>query len=191
MTHRARSSRRLARGLVVASLVAPWLLGFASACDGLDADEHAEQDDPDARLRTHAISPSTPTAQGLAYLEAVADAHARADEADGADDRAAALRQALALPVPASLPESEPLRLEVAARLCETLAEQPGGVPVAIDILAPMLDPERSLPVDRASARALVVLGDLAVQSGDDALAAGSYMRAIKVMSLLRQELER
>jgi len=101
------------------------------------------------------------------------------------------LRDALALPVPGGLPEAEPLRLELAARLCETLAEQPGGVPVALDLLAPMLDPERSLPVDRSSARALVVLGDLAARSGDDALAAGSYARAIRVMSLLRQELER
>ncbi|HET6582927.1 MAG TPA: hypothetical protein VFG69_05765 [Nannocystaceae bacterium] len=186
MTRRSRAPRRLARALMVVSLVAS-----VSACDGIDdADEPAERD-PDARLRTHAIAPSTPTPQGLAYLEAVADAHAQADAASRADDRAAALRQALALPVPAALPESELLRLELAARLCETLAEQPGGVPVAIDLLAPMLDPERSLPVDRASARALVVLGDLAVQSGDDALAAGSYMRAIKVMSLLRQELER
>jgi hypothetical protein len=58
------------------------------------------------------------------------------------------------------------------------------------DLLFPMLAPERSLPLDRASARALVVLGDAAAQLHDDALAAGSYARAIRVMSLLRQELE-
>ena len=136
------------------------------------------------------------TDRSVAYLDRTGSgnetaAHARADAAEDAELRATALRQALALPLPADLPEAEPLRLELAARLCETLAEQPGGVPVALDLLAPMLDPERSLPVDRASARALVVLGDLAVESGDDALAAGSYMRAIRVMSLLRQELER
>src|SRR5262245_17656656 len=109
---------RRVRSVLFASLCAS-LFAFAGACDGLDADEPVEQD-PAVRLRTRAISPSAPTPQGLAYIEAVADAHARADEAGGADDRAAALRQALALPVPASLPESEPLRLEVAARLCET-----------------------------------------------------------------------
>jgi len=177
----------LARGLVALVLGA-----CASACEvSPDADERAEAGAIDTRLRTHAISPSVPTPQGLAYLEAIADAHARADAAADAEDRAAALRQGLAQPLPADLPEAEPLRLELAARLCETLAEQPSGVPVALDLLAPMLDPERSLPVDRASARALVVLGDLAVEAGDDALAAGSYMRAIRVMSLLRQELER
>ena len=53
-----------------------------------------------------------------------------------------------------------------------------------------MLAPERSLPLDRATARALVVLGDAAISTGDDALAAGSYARAIRMMSLLRQELE-
>jgi hypothetical protein len=173
-------------------VVAAGLFSCASACElSPDADERAEEGSPDPRLRSHAITASAPTSQGLAYLEAIAAAHARADLATDADDRAAALRQGLALPVPADLPEAEPLRLELAARLCETLAEEPSGVPVALDLLAPMLEPERSLPVDRASARALVVLGDLAVLAGDDALAAGSYMRAIRMMSLLRQELER
>jgi hypothetical protein len=177
----------LARGLVVAGLFA-----CTGACEvSPDADERADAGSPDARLRTHEISASAPTPEGLAYLEAIADAHAQADAAQDAERRAAALRQGLALPVPAGLTEADPLRLELAARLCETLAEEPSGIPVALDLLAPMLDPERSLPVDRASARALVVLGDLAVETGDDALAAGSYMRAIKVMSLLRQELER
>jgi hypothetical protein len=171
------------------------LVASASACDeGSPADRDADTRSGgriDNRLRTHAVIASTPTPQGLAWLEAVADAHARADAAEGAEDRAGALRQGLALPVPADLPEAEPLRLELAARLCETLAEQPSGVPVALDLLAPMLDPDRSLPMDRASARALVVLGDLAVEAGDDALAASSYSRAIKVMSALREELER
>lgn len=190
MTLRDHVRRRGSVGRLLQSLaIAGGLAGLAAGgCDGgPDTDEPA----PDSRLRTHAIVPSEPTPQGLAYLEAVADAHARADAEDRPDRRIAALRDALAIPVPAGLPESEPLRLELAARLCETLAEQPGGLPVALDLLAPMLDPERSLPVDRASARALVVLGDVAVQAGDDALAAGSYMRAIRVMSLLRQELER
>ncbi|MBC8073047.1 MAG: hypothetical protein IAG13_32290, partial [Deltaproteobacteria bacterium] len=108
-----------------------------------------------------------------------------------AQTRAAALRRGLALPVPAGLGEAEVLRLELATRLCENLGERDDGVAVALDILVPMLDPERSLPLDRASARALVTLGDLAVDAGDDALALGSYMRAIHVMSSLRRELER
>jgi hypothetical protein len=37
----------------------------------------------------------------------------------------------------------------------------------------------------------LVTLGDLAVDAGDDTLAIGSYMRAIRVMTSLRRELER
>jgi hypothetical protein len=68
--------------------------------------------------------------------------------------------------------------------------EQPGGAQVARDVLEPLLEPRDSLPMDRASARALVVLGDAARETGDDALAAGSYMRAIRMMSVLRQELE-
>ncbi len=184
------TSRSLSRCLLVVCLVAG-----ASACDDGTPDDRdvgtRSGGRIDNRLRTHAVATRAPTPQGLAWLEAVADAHARADAAERAEDRAAALRQALALPVPADLPEAEPLRLELAARLCETLAESPSGVPVALDLLAPMLDPDRSLPLDRASARALVVLGDVAVEAGDDALAASSYSRAIKVMSALREELER
>jgi hypothetical protein len=179
-------ARSLAARLLPLAIVGGLVLGACEAAPDSDASTEI-----DRRLRTHAIVPGEPTPQGLAYLEAVAEAHARADAETRAERRIGALRDAMALPVPAGVPEAEPLRLELAVRLCETLSEQPGGVPVALDLLAPMLDPERSLPVDRASARALVVLGDLAARSGDDALAAGSYMRAIGVMSLLRQELER
>lgn len=143
----------------------------------------------DARIQTHVVLPSTPTPVGLAYLEAVADAHARADAAAGAT-RLSILRAGLAVPVPAGLGEAEILRLELATRLADALMAEPEGVPVALDVLTPMLRPERSLPLDRATARALVVLGDVAAKAGDDALAAGSYARAIRVMSLLRQELE-
>jgi hypothetical protein len=143
----------------------------------------------DARVATHVVLPSTPTPAGLVYLEAMADVHARADAASGAA-RIAILRGGLALPVPAGLGEAEILRLELATRLAETLLEAPEGGPVAIEVLSPMLRPGRSLPLDRATARALVVLGDAAAQTGNDDLAAGSYARAIRVMSLLRQELE-
>lgn len=144
---------------------------------------------PDATLRTHAVAPSTPTAEGLAYLRAVAHVHARADELRG-EARVRALREGLALPVPAGLAEAEIVRLDLAARLGEELVTTPEGAVAARDLLTPMLAVERSLPLDRAAARALVVLGDAAAKTGDDALAAGSYARSIEVMSLLRQELE-
>lgn len=144
---------------------------------------------PDATLRTHAVAPSTPTAEGLAYLRAMADVHAHADGLRG-EPRVHALREGLSLPVPAGLAEAEIVRLDLAARLCEELMTTPEGTLAARDLLAPMLSVERSLPLDRATARALVVLGDAAAKTGDDALAAGSYARSIEVMSLLRQELE-
>ena len=144
---------------------------------------------PDATLRAHAVAPSTPTAEGLAYLRAMADVHARADGLRG-EPRVHALREGLSLPVPAGLAEAEIVRLDLAARLGEELMTTPEGTLAARDLLAPMLTVERSLPLDRATARALVVLGDAAAKTGDDAVAAGSYARSIEVMSLLRQELE-
>jgi hypothetical protein len=176
-----------------------WVTGLATvmatfvtvlgACD-----PESERDlgaSPDARISIHAVQSGAPTREGLAYIEAVARVHAEADGTTDADAQGAALRRGLALPVPAGLAEAEVLRLELATRLGETLASRPEGVAVALDLLEPMLAPDRSLPLDRASARALVTLGDLAVEAGDDALAVGSYSRAIRVMSSLRKELER
>ncbi len=100
------------------------------------------------------------------------------------------MRRALALPVPAGLDEAPILRLELASALCEDLMQRPGGAELAVDLLAPMLDPSRALPLDRVTARALVRLGDAAREVGRDALAAGSYARAIRVLSMLRQEAE-
>ena len=188
------ASKRSGRSRFVAWL--PWMLCLSATTSvlGCDPDDaaHARADEaPDDRLATHRVASAPATPEGLAYLEAVAAVHDDADGQSSAEGRAAALRRGLALPVPAGLAEAEVLRLELAARLAETLASHPEGVPAAIDLLAPMVAPERSLPLDRASARALVTLGDLAVAAGDDALAAGSYARAIRVMSSLRQELER
>jgi len=173
------------RGLWLVLALAP------VACDPSDDATSTEPSRrvPDATLRTHAVAPGTPTAEGLAYLRAVADVHGRADALRG-EPRVRALRQGLSLPVPAGLSEAEIVRLDLAARLGEELVVTPEGALAARDLLAPMLSVERSLPLDRASARALVVLGDAAARTGDDALAAGSYARSIELMSLLRQELE-
>lgn len=162
----------------------------AGSLVGCDRDDDAPvAGAPDARLRAYVVEPSTPTPEGLAYLQALAEVHRAADGVEG-PEQIRVLRQGLARPVPASLPEAEIARLELAARLAETLVEQPRGAKVARDLLAPMLATDRMLPVDQATARALVVLGDAAQKTGDDALAAGSYARAIRVLSLLRQELQ-
>ena len=187
----------------VATLAA--LLGLAVVgCDdnaGSQAEvagvvEAEQASTPDARLQTHEIVPSTPTADGLAYIRAVAAIHAEADapadapaDADGSAQRVAALQRGLALPVPEGLPEAEILRLGLATRLASAWIEG-GEAQRAQDLLAPMLAPSRSVPLDRASAEALVLLGDAATRTGDDALAAGSYGRSIRMMSILRQELE-
>jgi len=181
--------RRLQR----ASL-ALWLApGLAAAigvggCDPDASDEVLAT--PDARIAIHRVESGAPTREGLAFIDAVARIHGEVDAATDMERKVAALRRGLALPVPANLPEAEVLRLELATRLGETLAGRAEGVAVGLDLLEPMLDPERSLPLDRATARALVTLGDLAVKAGDDALAAGSYARAIRVMSSLRKEIE-
>lgn len=147
------------------------------------------QASPDARLRTHVVVPSTPTADGLAYVRAVADLHARADAApDG--EREALLREGLARPVPTGLDEAEILRLGLAVRLAQGWVKEPASRHQVRELLVPMLRPDASLPQDRVAAEALIVLGDAAAAEGDDALAAGSYARSIRLMSLLRQEIE-
>lgn len=168
--------------------IARWLVVLGLAGAGCDA-ERTEPGAPDPTVRTHAVEPSTPSPGGLAYIEAMADVHARAEGTDTVT-RVSILREGLAVPVPSGLPEAEILRLDLAAALAESLVLQPEGAAVAIDLLRPMLPVERSLPLDRATARALVALGDAAARVGDDPLAAGSYARAIRLMSLLRQELE-
>lgn len=175
---------------LVGALSLATLVATLGACDP-DGGGDVAMSTPDARISTHPVRAGAPTRQGLAYIESVARIHREADAAGDVQTQAAALRRGLALPVPADLAVAEVLQLELATRLGETLARDPDGVVVALDLLEPMLAPERSLPLDRATARALVTLGDLAVDTGDDALAAGSYARAIRVMSSLRKELER
>lgn len=144
---------------------------------------------PDGTLKTHEIVPSTPTAEGLAYLRAVVAIQQEADGQQGAA-AVATLQKGLDLDVPAGLPEAEILRLELASRIAGLLIESDAAAD-AKDLLVPMLDPSRSVPLDRASAEALIMLGDAATRTGDDALAAGTYARSIRMMSILRQELER
>ncbi|HVH98484.1 MAG TPA: hypothetical protein VM869_07235, partial [Enhygromyxa sp.] len=60
----------------------------------------------------------------------------------------------------------------------------------ALALLEPQLATSVSLPIDRASARCLVSLGDAAAQTGDHALAMGSYARALELLSLLLEEVE-
>jgi len=143
---------------------------------------------PDARLVTHAFEPSTPTEAGLAYVEFVADVHERADLAEDLDVQAEILADGLDRAPPEGVAEGEVLQLELGARLCETHLER-GSPQAARDALVDMLDPQRSLPLDRASAHALTALGDAAKASDDDALAAGSYARAVRMMSLLADDL--
>ncbi len=147
----------------------------------------AREQTPDGTLKTHEVVPSTPTAEGLAYLEAVAGVLRTADGQTG-DARVVTLRGGLALSVPADLPEAEIVRLQLATRIAEAQLE--ADATAARDLLAPMLDAKRSVPLDRASAQALIVLGDAATRTGDDALAAGAYARSIRMMSILREELE-
>lgn len=141
----------------------------------------------DARLETHVPLDGEPTVAGLTYVQAIADAHQQADE-DPANAQAILLA-AVELPPPAGDGPAERLHYELLARTAELLLAQGKDVQV-LELLAPRLDPETSLPVDRATARCLVALGDAAAQGGDHALAMGSYARALEVLTLLLEEVE-
>lgn len=147
---------------------------------------------PDSRLEVHAIEPGTPSKAGLEYIETVAEAHAEADAKIAAGDSGAAraeLRRQLSQPRPDGVAEAEALQLDLAARLAQ-LELEAGDAEAARQSLEPRLMPtSRSLPLDPVTARALVTLGDAARAGGDDALAAGSYARALKIMSMESAEL--
>jgi hypothetical protein len=170
-------------------------LVVGSACrdghDGEGAPQEASRLDegPDARLIAHPVVPSIPTPAGLDYVQALAEAHARADATLDAAARRDILSAALDVPAPAGLTEAELFELELAARLAETLREL-GDDEGALAVLAPRLAVERSLPRAPEAAHALVVLGDVAHALGDDALAAGSYARALRLLAQLRREVE-
>ncbi len=187
-------------GRIKVALVAAVVgLGVLTGCDESSGEPHevSQQEEaeasvsaePDARLHPHEIVASAPTAAGLAYIQAVAAAHREADAQQG-DARMAALKRGLDLAAPSSLPEAEILRLELASRMASEWIER-DQADKARALLVPMLDPARSVPLDRSSAEALVLLGDAATRTGDDALAAGTYARSIRMKSILRQEIER
>ncbi len=178
------------RGLVLRGLAVVGLVALAGCVEEGAPPLRAERTGPrpDDRLQVFWVGESTPSPARRAYVAAVARAEARAAAAPTARAREEILREALALPVPGGLDEAPVLRLELATALCETLRERPGGAELAVDILSPMLDPGHALPLDRVTAGALVTLGDAAREVGRDALAAGSYARAIRILSMLRQE---
>jgi hypothetical protein len=141
----------------------------------------------DTRLETHVPLDGEPTAAGLAYVQAVAAAHQQADR-DPANAVAILLAAGERTP-PANDGAAERLHYELLARTAELLLAQGDDIR-ALKLLAPRLQPEVSLPVDRATARCLVALGDAAARGGDQALAMGSYARALEVLTLLLEEVE-
>lgn len=181
-----RAGLRRAQGWTLGALA----LCFVAGCDPVKAPG------PDARVELYAVDrdalSSSADAASSSWLEAVANAHERADAAVGRGDTAAALVElegALARSAPtddAVAPLVQIVRLDLAARFGELQPSTPDGASETIARLRPMLNPERALPLDSASARALVVMGDAASLVDDHALAAGSYARAVKVMSKLR-----
>jgi hypothetical protein len=180
---RRRSQDRWGLGLVVGLVV-----GLGLMLGGCLVSDPAPE--PDATLVTHEVVSAEPEPDVIAYAEKIAAIHSKADAASQRAERLQILHGGLELERPGFSGDLEVLHLELAARTAETLLEDPADPAAAAEILAPLLDVGRSLPRDRATARALVVLGDAAAQDGDQPLAAGSYARAIRLMSLLRRELE-
>ncbi len=161
-------------------------LGLTSAV-GCSGEPEAPAASIDTRLTTHVLLDGDPTEAGLAYVQEIAVAHGRADR-----DPAGALEILLAAverTPPAGDGTAERLHYQLLARTAELMLAQGDDVR-AYELLAPRLDPERSLPVDRATARCLVALGDAAARKGDQAVAMGSYARALEVLTLLLEEVE-
>ncbi|KIG17448.1 hypothetical protein DB30_03149 [Enhygromyxa salina] len=182
------TKRRFTRWRSAASALV--LLGVITiaACGGpSDSDPH---DPPalDTRLETHAVLPGQPSAAGLEYVQAIAQAHSQADRSE----HQAALKilmTALERTPPAGDGTAELLHYELLARTSELMLTE-RDPERALRLLGPHLAPERSLPIDRGSARCLVALGDAAAQTGDHALAMSSYARALELLTLLLEEVE-
>jgi hypothetical protein len=168
------------RLLLAASLV----LGIV----GCSGEPEAPPASVDTRLTTHVPLDGEPTQAGLDYVQAVAGAHMAADRSAAADALEILLAAVERTP-PADDGTAERLHYELLARTAELLLAQGDDIQ-AYKLLAPHLSPERSLPLDRATARCLVALGDAAARNGDQALAMGSYARALEVLTLLLEEVE-
>jgi tetratricopeptide (TPR) repeat protein len=175
--------RAMSARLLVLSIAAGLALGV-SACT---EPEDAPPESIDTRLETHVPLDGEPTVVGLAYVQAIASAHQQADEDSG--NALTILLAAVERTPPAGDGPAERLHYELLARTGELLLAQGKDIQ-ALKLLAPRLDPETSLPVDRATARCLVALGDAAARGGDHAQAMGSYARALEVLTLLLEEVE-
>jgi hypothetical protein len=154
-----------------------------------DEGEPSRESKLDTQLVTHAVVEGQPSAAGLAYLDHVVTAHREADAISDPLARAERLLVALELAIPERDGVAEIAALELAARAGESLLAAEADERV-LALLGPMLPTERSLPIDRASARCLVALGDAAARTGDHALAMGSYARALEMLSLLLEEVD-
>lgn len=143
----------------------------------------------DTQLEAHAVLASKPSAEGLVYVQAVAKAHGTADLLSDRHAQISRLLTTLELEPPAADGTAELLYYELLARTAELMLtiDEPERV---LALLEPRLDPMISLPIDRASGRSLVALGDAAAQTGDHALAMSSYSRALEMLSLLLEEAE-
>ena len=174
------------------SRLRPWLGAIVltgSLTAGCGEPSEAERASLDTRLETHAVLPGEPTPAGLAYVRAVAKAHRQADQASTQAEALEILAAALERAPPQRDGVAELVHLGVLARTAELSLEQ-GAPQRALALLAPRLEPEISLPIDRASARCLIALGDAAARRGDHVLAMGSYARALEMLSLLMDEVD-
>jgi hypothetical protein len=181
---------QVARQMALALSLCLGLLG--SGCG--EAGEAGEADGAqpralDTRLEAHAVIAGKPSAEGLDYLRAVAQAHR---EADARPDRGAQIERLLLTlerEPPLADGAAEQLHHELLARVTELMLDE-GQAERALALLEPRMSPGISLPIDRASGRCLVALGDAAAQTGDHALAMSSYARALELLSLLLEEVE-
>lgn len=172
-------ARRFARALACV---------LALSCSACNEDGKREQP-LDTRLVTHAVLDGKPSAEGLAYAQAVVDAHQQADALTDRQARIDRLLLALELALPAGDGTAELLRYQLLARTAELMLDGKEAER-ALALLEPQLATSVSLPIDRAAARCLVALGDAAAQTGDHALAMSSYARALELLSLLLEEVE-
>jgi hypothetical protein len=179
--------------LVALGLVAP-VIGSAG-CGAEPSGSGA----PDTALLTHVVDLARADAEGLAFMERAAEAHEAADAAHAAGAPGQALKSLDAVWQRAPLTFAGPnagvveiVVFELLARRAELAVEiaDPGLARDMLETLRPLLSPAQSLPRDRASARALVGLGDVARLAGDDRLAVESYARAIDLMAILMEDVK-